>query len=77
MKMTYPVTLEAAMEVAECHRVAWERAKAAKDQVVNEAYRSHLPDDYWKAEARAHGLYQSALLLVEFLSEGEEHERTQ
>ena len=71
MKIAYPITLEAARAVAERHREAWEQAYAAKQAAVADASatKTHLPDNYWMEEHRAHGLYHSALMLVEVLSE--------
>ena len=71
MKMTYPITLEAAIAVAERHRKTWQEAKARMDADVADASatKSHLPDGYWQEERRAHGLYQTSLTLVEVLSE--------
>jgi hypothetical protein len=69
MKMTYPISVDAARAVAERYRQNWEAAKARMDRAVAEtsAARSSMPDNYWQEEHRAHGLYRSALLLVEVL----------
>ena len=71
MKMTYPITLEAARAVAERHKETWEKAKARKEAALRDAVetKSHLPDNYWQEEHRAHCLYHTSLTLVEVLEE--------
>ena len=71
MTISYPITLEAARTVAESHREKWLQEKAALDEAVAyaSATKTSLPDGYWQAEHRAHGLYHSALMLVEVLEE--------
>ena len=74
MKIAYPISLEAARMVAERHKQLWEQAKTRKARALEGAVvdHSHLPDNYWQDEHRAHGLYKSAAMLVEMLSMDEE-----
>jgi hypothetical protein len=66
VRPTYPITVEAAANVAAHYGELWLAAYREKEAAVaaGEAGRA---DGYWKREHRARGLYGAALALLEAL----------
>lgn len=64
------INIQAAKNVAERHRVAWEKAKADKDAMIADAVatKTNLPNNFWLEEHRARALYGSTLAYLEAIS---------
>lgn len=65
------INIEAAKQVAEKRRAAWEKERARLDAMVADAVatKTNLPNNHWVDEHRAKALYGSALLFLEAISE--------